>query len=249
MTLLSACTRERPPLPTIDAAQLLSASGGVPAFTPIPTVLPAFTPHTTPAPPLIEPSEPLENAATPTPQIDEEAAPSTPEQAPANTPEPEQAVVTYVVKRGDTLYSIALQFGVSMQALRAINQIDDPTTLRAGRELLIPIQAGRGGYVHVVKPGETLYGIAKQYNVPLDKLAEANGITDPTTLRVGQRLIIPSAASSSGQSGGQRIHVVRPGETLTSIAAQYGVSPAAIIEANDLDNPNEIISGQQLIIP
>lgn len=71
-----------------------------------------------------------------------------------------------------------------------------------------------------------------------------NGLTDPDHLRVGQTLTIPVGSMPS-----QRIHRVQPGESLASIARRYGVSLAALAQANGLSNPNRIVVGQVLVIP
>ncbi|MCO6451277.1 MAG: LysM peptidoglycan-binding domain-containing protein [Caldilineales bacterium] len=162
---------------------------------------------------------------------------------------------TYVVQAGDTMFAIARKHGVTVATLAAANGIDDPTAIRAGQELTIPAPSAAGGaqtgggYVHTVQAGETLFGIAQKYGIPLNRLAEANGITNPSSIRAGQKLTIPSGGGTGSASSQQRVHVVQPGETLTAIAAKYGVTPAAIIQANALTEPNRIVSGQQLIIP
>ncbi len=248
LALLSACTRQRPPLPTLDPALL--PPGPSSTLTPGSTVLPARTPHVTATPTKEDATPSPETPAASPPPTEGEIAPRPGQPTPpTNAPSAEPKFIFYTVKPGDTLFGISARFGVNVEALRAANQMDENSVLRPGQELKIPLQARGGGYVYVVKPGDTLYDIAQRYNVPLDKLAQANGITDPTTLRPGQTLIIPALSSQSSEGGGRRIHVVQPGETITSIAAQYGVNPDAIVEANDLQNPSQIFSGQQLIIP
>jgi LysM repeat protein len=184
--------------------------------------------------------------------------PPTPITATQPTPVPPTSVpagtFVYTVQAGDTLSAIARRFGVSVNALVQLNRLQDPGLLRVGQELVIPGQAPAAtpsveGYVHVVRPGETLYGISRQYGVPLDQLAAVNQITNPATIRVGQRLIIPTYRQQTPATGAQRVHIVQPGETLSSIAARYGVSPKAIAEINQLENPSRIFSGQRLIIP
>jgi len=97
--------------------------------------------------------------------------------------------------------------------------------------------------IHVVRPGETLYGIARYYGVDMWALARANGIVNPNRIYVGQRLVIPTG----GVTG--FIHVVQRGETLTSIALRYGVSVWAIAQANGIYDLNRIWVGQRLLIP
>ena len=110
----------------------------------------------------------------------------------------------------------------------------------------------QGGAVHVVQRGETLSGIARAYGVSMTALAQANGIRNPNFIYVGQRLTIPGASGGNAGSGGTTatggVHVVRPGENLSTIAARYGTTVAALAQANGIANPNHIYVGQRLTI-
>ncbi len=101
------------------------------------------------------------------------------------------------------------------------------------------------GGIHVVQRGETLSQIARRYGVSTTALAQANGISNP------KRLAIPGAsgaANTGGAAASSGVHVVRPGENLSSIAARYGTSVAALARANGIANPNHIYVGQRLTI-
>jgi LysM repeat protein len=110
----------------------------------------------------------------------------------------------------------------------------------------------QGGAVHVVQRGETLSGIARAYGVSMTALAQANGIRNPNFIYAGQRLAIPGASGSTAGSGGAAasggVHVVRPGENLSTIAARYGTSVASLARVNGISNPNHIYVGQRLTI-
>ncbi len=99
--------------------------------------------------------------------------------------------------------------------------------------------------VYIVQRGDTLIGIAARLGVTPEALAAANGIWNWNFIYVGQRLIVPGGAPES-PSG---IHVVQRGEILAQIAARYGVTVSAIVQANGLRNQNFIYVGQQLTIP
>ena len=118
--------------------------------------------------------------------------------------------------------------------------------------------AQTGQRIHVVAPGETLYGISLWYGVSVGLIADANGIIDTNRVYAGQRLIIPSRSSSPtpvswpaypAQTSSGRAYTVRPGDTLARIAGLYRVTPGAIASANGLINPNIIYVGQSLQIP
>ena len=239
----SACTRERPDWSEPPAFSLPTKVPTVPSSQAVSRTLPAASDAITstasgenPAPP--EETLPLVPPAT-------ELTPPPP------TPTPEPPTFSYVVQPGDTLASLSRRFGVGLAALIELNELSDPDNLSVGQELRIPGVApagvGRGG-TYVVKEGDTLFSIARQYGVTVDSLAQANNISDPSTLYVGQELVVPRATTSRS-SGGTRIHVVQPGETLSEIAAQYGVSAEAIMQANGISDPNSILAGSQLIIP
>jgi LysM repeat protein len=96
----------------------------------------------------------------------------------------------------------------------------------------------------VVRPGQTLSGIALEHGVSVEQLAAANGISDPNRIYVGQRLkLVPSVPAAPAT------HVVKHGENLTWIARQHGTSVAALAAINALANPSLIRPGLVLQLP
>lgn len=94
---------------------------------------------------------------------------------------------------------------------------------------------------YVVRPGDTLSGIASAHGVPSASLVEANDLDDPDLIIVGATLVIPG--SRAGVT-----HVVQPGETLGGIAAAHGVSVADLAAANGITNPDLIRAGTTLAV-
>lgn len=95
---------------------------------------------------------------------------------------------------------------------------------------------------HIVKPGETLYGIATMYNINVGTLKNANaGISD--NISVGQKLIIPAVSSS------QRFHTIAAKETLYSISRKYNIEISEIIKANPGLNEQNFKAGATIVIP
>lgn len=90
---------------------------------------------------------------------------------------------------------------------------------------------------HTLGKGETLYAVSRKYKVSYEALAAANGITDPTKLRIGTILIIPS------------VHVVAKGETLYGISKQYGIMIGELLAANKLKQDYVLKIGDTLIVP
>lgn len=116
--------------------------------------------------------------------------------------------------------------------------------------LLLATNAYADQGVHVVGAGETLSSIAQRYGVSASALANANGITNPNFIRIGQRLVIPSAGgSTSAAASGAGTYVVRSGDTLAAIAKRLGVSTSALAATNGIANPNRIYVGMVLRIP
>lgn len=104
---------------------------------------------------------------------------------------------------------------------------------------LLTAAAGDARY-HTVQPGETLWGIARLYGVPVQRLATANNIADPALIYAGQRLLVPAATST---------YVVQPGDTLYSIARRHGSTAGELARINGISDPNRIYAGQRLQVP
>jgi murein DD-endopeptidase MepM/ murein hydrolase activator NlpD len=102
-----------------------------------------------------------------------------------------------------------------------------------------------GVTIHVVQRGETLYKIALQYGISMGDLARGNGIVNPGNIQVGQRLLVPTGDNVSLVTA-QQTHVVRPGDTLQTIAVFYGTTVQDLIRINEISNPNAIYVGQTL---
>lgn len=103
----------------------------------------------------------------------------------------------YIVQAGDDLGLIASKFGVTVEDIVRANGLTNPNFIYVGQKLVIPAPSGTaapapsGGRVHVVKPGETLLMIASIYGTTPEAIAQANGLTNPNWIYVGQTLRIP----------------------------------------------------------
>jgi LysM repeat protein len=186
--------------------------------------------------------------------------------APAAGADAEPAGVTHTVLAGENLFRISRRYGVTMSAIMSANGITDPDQVYAGQVLAIPggasvvaaVASDAPGVQHTVQGGETLFRIALRYGVTVNAVAAANGISDPTQIFAGQVLNIPGgsevtadpiAAEPAAAEGDAVTHVVQRGESLGSIAEQYGVGLSALVEANGLSDINQVFVGQRLVVP
>ena len=135
----------------------------------------------------------------------------------------------YTIVSGDTLFRIALRNDVSLQDLLVANELSESSILQLGQVITIPNCTPEGDAT-ILNPTATV--------VP--------GIFLPTPTTV---TIIGGTPGVPGSTGTNEMYVVKSGDTLSKIAAQLGVEMQAIIDANNLVNPNRLAIGQELIIP
>ncbi|MBN1287270.1 MAG: LysM peptidoglycan-binding domain-containing protein [Anaerolineae bacterium] len=163
------------------------------------------------------------------------------------------APVTHVVQAGETLFRIAMRYGVDVGAVALANGIADANDIYVGQELTIPGQAAidYAGYVdYVVQPGDTLDTLARRYGVTVAGLAEINRLVRKDALFTGQTLrIAPPGDAPTAPPG--YTYVVQPGDTLLDIAQRCGMALDALRQANGLpfDRTPLLYPGQRLTIP
>ena len=148
---------------------------------------------------------------------------------------------TYTVKAGDTLYSIANKYGLTVNELKQLNNLTSDI-LSIGQVLNISnSNTSLPSNTYIVKSGDSLYSIAKKYGITVDALKSANGKTS-NLLSIGEILVIPTTTATT------RTYTVKAGDSLWKIATNYGVSVNALKQANGLSS--DLLSiGQVLVIP
>lgn len=191
--------------------------------------------------------------------------------------------IYHTVRSGETLYSIAQQYGRSYLDVASWNGIAAPYYLRVGQSLLVSPAVGgavatgggitttpaptypttpapasaapAGAQYYTVQPGDTLYAIARRYQLDFRQIASWNSMDPNQPLSVGQPLLIytggaysapqpaPAAPASTSSSG---YHTVQPGDTLYSLSRQYGLSVAQLASWNGLQAPYALRVGQRL---
>jgi len=154
----------------------------------------------------------------------------------------------YTVKSGDSLWSIAKKYGITVNELKEANNLTS-NTLSIGQILRIPIEEEDSlSSTYIVKSGDTLYSIARQFNTTVDSIKILNNLTT-NTLRVGQTLRIPGETEEDTTTEVDYInYTVKSGDSLYAIARNYGVTVNEIKEFNNLTT-NNLSIGKILRIP
>ena len=149
---------------------------------------------------------------------------------------------TYVVQKGDSLYSIANKLGTTVSELKKENNLTT-NTLQIGEVLRIPTKEIYEGEenVYIVQKGDTLYSVAMANNTTEDELKKANNLTS-NILSTGQLLKIPSALLP------ESTYIVKKGDSLYSIANKYNTTIDELKRINNLTS-NILSIGQVLKLP
>ena len=135
------------------------------------------------------------------------------------------------------------RFGTTVSQLAALNAIADPDKIYAGQVLRLTGSPSQDQTIYTVKAGDTLSGIAARFGTTYQVLAQLNGISDPDRIYPGQTLRIPSGAQASAQ-----YYTIRPGDTLSGIAARFGTTVRRLQELNQISDPNKIYAGNRIRI-
>ena len=158
----------------------------------------------------------------------------------------------YLVKNGDSLYSIAQKFGVSVEELLTLNRLNSPEVY-VGEQILIPTNGIQivGVVDYTVKPGDTLWRIANNCNVNVDDIVKLNNL-DSTIIYPGQKIkLSEQCVLKQGNDNNydiKNVYVVKKGDTLYSISRMFETTPQRIINDNNLTT-DLLMIGQRLIVP
>lgn len=176
----------------------------------------------------------------------------------------------YTVQSGDTLSGIALKFSTTSSKLAQLNSISNPNLIYVGQRLLVnqssnsnSSSSGQSSSTttntetssasYTVKSGDTLSGIASQYNTTVNQIISLNQLSNPNLIYVGQVLKLKnsqttnsSSSSSSTAATTVGTYTVKAGDTLSAIASRYSTSSSTLASLNSLSNPNLIYVGQVL---
>lgn len=155
---------------------------------------------------------------------------------------------SYVVAQGDTLWLIAKRFGVSLEDMIKGNPgIKDPNKIAPGDRVAIPLPEDEGFMTYAVQNGDTMWSIARKFDLPRDILVRANeAVENGDFLSPGCKLRIPA---EKPDSAGLR-YTVQPGDSYWSIAGRFGLSLSTLLRANpEISDEEDLRPGQVLQLP
>lgn len=169
-----------------------------------------------------------------------------------NNPNPGeiQNVVSYTVKRGDTLSKIASWYGTTVEQIVALNHIQNPNLIYPGEVLQIQVTtsdkpntepSSTTSTTYVVRRGDNLWNIARRYGTTINSIVMLNNIANPNLIYPGQVLLIRrDIRSNDAHASGSTYYRVGRGDNLTYIANRYHTTVANLVRINQIRNPNLI---------
>ena len=147
----------------------------------------------------------------------------------------------YIVKKGDSLYSIASKFNTTVSEIKETNNLKS-NSLSIGQKLIIPTSKVDKNQTYIVQRGDSLYLIANKFNTTVENLKEINNLKS-NLLQIGQKLIISGTSSTT-----DNLYTVKKGDSLYQIALKFNTTVNDIKRLNNLTS-NSLSIGQQLKIP
>lgn len=151
---------------------------------------------------------------------------------------PIQEQTSYIVKKGDSLWSIAKKYELSVDELKQANNLST-SMLSVGQILNIPLKEESGNF-YIVQKGDNLWSISRKYGITVSELIKLNNLSS-NVLSVGQKLIVP-------QEQQEDIYIVQSGDNLYNISQKYNTTVEDLMKLNNLTT-NILSIGQILKLP
>lgn len=132
----------------------------------------------------------------------------------------------YLIKHGEDLASVAKKFNTKESIIMDLNNIPFPDMIRAGKEIIVPIKKEQYFEYYTIKKGDTLYGIAREYNINPDLLAILNGLNSEDYIYPNQEILIPKSNYS--------YYVTKDGDTIDIVSDKFNQSNKDLLDNNDI---------------
>lgn len=132
----------------------------------------------------------------------------------------------YITKEGDTLEIIANKLNISLDKLQKVNKLYYAGELRAGREILLPENSQAYFNYYIIEQGDSIYAIARKYNINPALLAAMNGLKDEDYIYPGQEILIPKNNYS--------YYLTAEGDTLNMVSEVFKKPISKVIEENEI---------------
>lgn len=166
------------------------------------------------------------------------------------------------VRRGDSLYKIALRYKTSVSKLKRINGISGRSVIRPGRKIWLPgskrPRKSRGSNVakasigskgtYQVKQGDSLWTISRKFGVSIRNLKRWNNLRS-SRLKIGQVLRVLQGNVGGRKPSKSSVYYVKRGDNLTNIARKYGVRLTDLLRHNGLKSSSKLLVGMKIRIP
>ncbi|MDR1090068.1 MAG: LysM peptidoglycan-binding domain-containing protein [Prevotella sp.] len=160
-------------------------------------------------------------------------------------------IIIHTVAKGETAYSIAAMYNTTVQQIYAMNPGAEKR-IKAGDKLRIPKGKAISGYSnHLIEAKETLYSVARMYNISVDDIKDANQGLNESSFKTGKTIKIPAfgAAANAPATTSASTYNVQKGETLYSIGKKHNVSVEALLASNPSVKDSGLKEGTTLNIP
>ncbi len=178
-------------------------------------------------------------------------------QIPFTIPAESSVPATHRIEAGDTVSSIAARYGLSLEEVLRVNNLQSNSLIFAGEELRLPgsgtaAAPSSSAAVYTVQPGDTLSAIAADHGVSLESVLGANGLTLTSVIHPGQEISLSGGSSAPSAAPAAQApaatHTVEPGDTLTGIAASHNIGLSDLMSANGLNDSSVLFPGDVVVL-
>ena len=168
----------------------------------------------------------------------------------------------HTIQKGETIWRLSKEYGIPVEELCKINNIEDITKIKTGTTIKIPKNALNNNQkeksndqykTYKIKEGETLWAISRKFEINVDVLIKINNIDDITNLRSGLEIKIPNDnnkdTATVNENSDYKIYYLKKGETIWRVSRKYKVSVQQICKINNISNIKQVKQNAKLLIP